>query len=97
MDWSRPVVTTPIADFGSPHDIVTKDDIHIRHFEQRCTWAVGGIHRIRNQDDFQFFVLHNSWLTSVHIHSESTKTYGCIVKIIVLENHLDNPIGTPCT
>ena len=53
--------------FGSPHDIVTKDDIHIRHFEQRRTWAVGGIHRIRNQDDFQFFVLHNSWLPSVHI------------------------------
>ncbi len=67
MDWSRPVVTMPIADFGSPHDIVTKDDIHIRHFEQRRTWAVGGIHRIRNQDDFQFFVLHNSWLPSVHI------------------------------
>ena len=67
MDWSRPVVTTPIADFGSPHDIVTKDDIHIRHFEQRRTCTVGGIHRIRNQDDFQFFVLHNSWLPSVHI------------------------------
>ena len=64
MRWNRPVALDPITDFGSPHDIYD-NDIKIRHYEQRRTWAVGGIHPIPGKDQFQFFVLHNSWLPTV--------------------------------